>query len=185
MTTQRYPQEMREQQMETITSKDGTSIAYRRSGEGPPLVLVHGAAADHGRWRPVLPAFEERFTVYAIDRRGRGGSGDADGYAIEREFEDVASPRSPAPTPSRSSAVSSTIPNNRLLLSFGPFAQGSRLGGSMPSAPVRGGSGLRVAPRPSSHNSVCSTAASLRRCYLRSLKSAWMAVPSARVTVAR
>lgn len=77
-------------QAETITSKDGTPIAYRRGGEGPPLVLVHGAAADHGRWRPVLPAFEERFTVYAVDRRGRGGSGDAGGYAIEREFEDVA-----------------------------------------------------------------------------------------------
>jgi pimeloyl-ACP methyl ester carboxylesterase len=75
----------------TITSKDGTQIAYRRSGEGPPLVLVHGAAADHGRWRPVLPALEEHFTVYAVDRRGRGGSGDAAGYAIEREFEDVAS----------------------------------------------------------------------------------------------
>lgn len=90
MTTQRYTKEMRELQMETITSKDGTPIAYQRSGEGPPLVLVHGAAADHGRWRPVLPAFEERFTIYAVDRRGRGGSGDADGYAIEREFEDVA-----------------------------------------------------------------------------------------------
>jgi pimeloyl-ACP methyl ester carboxylesterase len=76
--------------MEKITSRDGTPIACWCSGEGPPLVLVHGTAADHGRWRPVLPAFEERFTVYAIDRRGRGGSGDADGYAIEREFEDVA-----------------------------------------------------------------------------------------------
>lgn len=76
--------------METITSKDGTPIAYRRSGEGPPLVLVHGTTADHSRWAPVLPAFEERFTVYAIDRRGRGGSGDAGGYAMGREFEDVA-----------------------------------------------------------------------------------------------
>ena len=75
---------------ETVTSVDGTPIAYWRSGEGPPLVLVHGASADHGRWAPVLPAFEERFTVCAVDRRGRGGSGDSDGYAIEREFEDVA-----------------------------------------------------------------------------------------------
>jgi pimeloyl-ACP methyl ester carboxylesterase len=75
---------------ETVTSKDGTPIACWRSGEGPPLVLVHGTAADHGRWRPVLPAFEERFTVFAVDRRGRGGSGDSDDYAIEREFEDVA-----------------------------------------------------------------------------------------------
>ena len=75
---------------ETVTSKDGTPIACWRSGEGPPLVLVHGTAADHGRWRPVLPSFEERFTVFAVDRRGRGGSGDPDNYAIKREFEDVA-----------------------------------------------------------------------------------------------
>jgi pimeloyl-ACP methyl ester carboxylesterase len=74
---------------ETVTSKDGTRIACWRSGEGSPLVLIHGTAADHSRWRPVLPAFEERFTVCAVDRRGRGGSGDSDDYAIEREFEDV------------------------------------------------------------------------------------------------
>lgn len=76
--------------METIKAPDGTSIAYRRSGEGPPLMLIHGTAADHGRWRPVLPAFERHFTVYAVDRRGRGGSGDSDGYSVEHEFEDVA-----------------------------------------------------------------------------------------------
>jgi pimeloyl-ACP methyl ester carboxylesterase len=76
--------------METVISRDGTRIAYRRSGEGPPLILVHGAAANHGRWSPVLPSLEEHFTVYAVDRRGRGGSGDSDGYAIEQEFEDVA-----------------------------------------------------------------------------------------------
>jgi pimeloyl-ACP methyl ester carboxylesterase len=75
---------------ETVTSVDGTPIAYRRSGEGPPLVLVHGTAADHGRWRPVLPTFEERFTVCAVDRRGRGASGDSEDYSVEREFEDVA-----------------------------------------------------------------------------------------------
>jgi len=75
---------------ETVTSLDGTPIAYWRSGEGPPLVLVHGTTADHSRWTPVMSAFERRFTVCAIDRRGRGGSGDPDDYAIEREFEDVA-----------------------------------------------------------------------------------------------
>src|SRR5918997_2923495 len=75
---------------ETVPSADGTPIACWRSGEGPPLVLVHGTAADHGRWSPVLPAFEGRFAVCAVDRRGRGGSGDSEGYAIEREFEDVA-----------------------------------------------------------------------------------------------
>jgi pimeloyl-ACP methyl ester carboxylesterase len=74
---------------ESITSKDGTLIAYWQSGEGPPLVLVHGTAADHGRWAPVLPTFEERFTVCVVDRRGRGGSGDSGDYAIEREYEDI------------------------------------------------------------------------------------------------
>jgi pimeloyl-ACP methyl ester carboxylesterase len=71
-------------------SADGIAIAYWRSGEGPPLVLVHGTSSDHTRWRRVLPAFEARHTVYAVERRGRGASGDAPGYAIEREFEDVA-----------------------------------------------------------------------------------------------
>jgi pimeloyl-ACP methyl ester carboxylesterase len=75
---------------ESVTSEDGTPIVYWRSGEGPPLVLVHGTTADHGRWTPVLPAFEQHFTVCAVDRRGRGGSGDSDDYAIEREFEDIA-----------------------------------------------------------------------------------------------
>src|SRR4051812_448273 len=74
----------------TVTTEVGTPVAYWRYGKGPPLVLVHGTAADHSRWNPVLPALEERFTVYAVDRRGRGGSGDADDYAVEREFEDVA-----------------------------------------------------------------------------------------------
>lgn len=74
---------------ETVVSGDGTPIAVWRSGEGPPLVLVHGAAADHSRWVPVLPALEERFTVLAIDRRGRGASGDGPRYALQREFEDL------------------------------------------------------------------------------------------------
>lgn len=76
--------------METIASQDGTPIAYEQTGSGPPLVLVHGTTADHTRWEPVRPAFEESFTVYAIDRRGRGESGDAADYKLEREFEDVA-----------------------------------------------------------------------------------------------
>ncbi len=71
-------------------TEGGTRLAYRRSGKGPPLVLVHGTAADHSRWRPVLPALEERFNVHAIDRRGRGGSDDSDHYTVAREFEDAA-----------------------------------------------------------------------------------------------
>ena len=73
----------------TVLSEDGTPIAVWRSGEGPPLVLIHGAAADHNRWAPVLPALGERFTVLAIDRRGRGRSGDTTDYALQREYEDV------------------------------------------------------------------------------------------------
>src|SRR5688572_10127933 len=76
--------------LEHVVSTDGTPIAVWRSGDGPPLVLVHGAAADHSRWAPVLPSLQERFTVLAIDRRGRGRSGDAAVYTIEREFDDVA-----------------------------------------------------------------------------------------------
>jgi pimeloyl-ACP methyl ester carboxylesterase len=76
--------------MQTITSKDGTLIAFERSGKGPPLVLVHGTTADHTRWKPILPRLEGHFTVYAVDRRGRGGSGDTPGYTIESEFDDIA-----------------------------------------------------------------------------------------------
>jgi pimeloyl-ACP methyl ester carboxylesterase len=53
-------------------------------------VLVHGAPADHTRWRPLLPYLESHATVHAMDRRGRGASGDAPDYHLAREFEDVA-----------------------------------------------------------------------------------------------
>jgi pimeloyl-ACP methyl ester carboxylesterase len=73
-----------------VRSADGTPIATFSSGAGPPLVLVHGTTADHTTWRAVAPLFATRHTVLAIDRRGRGASGDARPYAIEREEEDVA-----------------------------------------------------------------------------------------------
>lgn len=76
--------------METVMSKDGTTIAYERTGSGSPLVLVHGTSASHTRWTPILPVLAAAFTVYAVDRRGRGESEDADCYAFEREFEDIA-----------------------------------------------------------------------------------------------
>lgn len=73
-----------------VKSQDGTRIAAHIGGAGPPLLLVHGATADHSTtWQFVGPMFEERFTVYRMDRRGRGQSGDGDDYSIEREFEDV------------------------------------------------------------------------------------------------
>lgn len=73
-----------------VTSKDGTTIAAGKSGQGPPLVLVHGATADRTRWLSVLSYLEPHATCYALDRRGRGLSGDGPRYALEREAEDVA-----------------------------------------------------------------------------------------------
>ena len=72
------------------TSRDGTQIGFDRTGDGPPLVLIHGTSADRTRWAPVRPMLEEHYTVYAVDRRGRGLSGDAPKYALEREYEDAA-----------------------------------------------------------------------------------------------
>jgi pimeloyl-ACP methyl ester carboxylesterase len=76
--------------MDYVVSHDGTRIAYERSGEGPPLVLIHGTGIDHSYWDPVVPELGRHFSVYRIDRRGRGHSGDTAPYAIQREFEDVA-----------------------------------------------------------------------------------------------
>ncbi|MDX1665301.1 MAG: alpha/beta hydrolase [Candidatus Promineifilaceae bacterium] len=78
--------------MQTVTSADGTPIAFEQTGSGPPLVLVYGNGDVHETWEVggVRPALAEAFTVYAIERRGRRESGDAAEYALEREAEDVA-----------------------------------------------------------------------------------------------
>jgi pimeloyl-ACP methyl ester carboxylesterase len=73
-----------------IVSADGTPIAVYAAGDGPPLVLVHGATADHTTWRTSGPLLAARHTTHAVDRRGRGASGDTSPYAIEREFADLA-----------------------------------------------------------------------------------------------
>src|SRR5687768_6744787 len=73
-----------------VTSSDGTRIGYWRSGSGPPLVMVHGGMADHTTLARVVPLLESRLTVYAVDRRGRGASGDGRKHSIEREYDDVA-----------------------------------------------------------------------------------------------
>lgn len=77
--------------MSTITSRDGTTIAYERSGKGPPLVLVDGAMSYRafGPLQPVAEVLAADFTVYAYDRRGRGESGDTAPYAVAREVEDL------------------------------------------------------------------------------------------------
>ena len=76
--------------MHSVVSADGTKIGFTGTGSGPPLVLVHGISADAARWAPIMPALEEHYTVYAMDRRGRGSSEDHGSYSLEKEFEDVA-----------------------------------------------------------------------------------------------
>ncbi|HVN55841.1 MAG TPA: alpha/beta hydrolase [Anaerolineaceae bacterium] len=73
-----------------ILSSDGTRIAFTRAGNGPALILVHGTGADGARWAGVLPLLVQHFTVYSIDRRGHGASGDAAGYDVQREYADIA-----------------------------------------------------------------------------------------------
>jgi len=74
-----------------VSSADGTSIAYERSGTGPALVLVDGALCTRafGPARPLAALLADRFTVYAYDRRGRGDSGDRQPYAVQREVDDL------------------------------------------------------------------------------------------------
>jgi pimeloyl-ACP methyl ester carboxylesterase len=73
-----------------VTSRDGTTIALFREGSGPPVLLVHGTAGDHTTFRVLGPMLAQTRTVWSMDRRGRGASGDTLPYSIEREFEDVA-----------------------------------------------------------------------------------------------
>lgn len=79
---------------QTILSKvisiDGTPIAVEKTGSGSPLLLVNGTGADRTRWAGVTPRLSQHFTIYCIDRRGHGDSGDAPGYSIQREYEDIA-----------------------------------------------------------------------------------------------
>ena len=75
--------------MNTVTSKDGTTIAFDPSGEGPPLLVVGGALNDRHAAATLAGLLAPGFTVYAYDRRGRGDSGDTPSYAVEREVEDL------------------------------------------------------------------------------------------------
>ncbi len=78
--------------METVTSRDGTRIAFERLGDGPALVLVDGALCGGGLgpMGPLAAALAPGFAVHRYDRRGRGASGDTAPYAVAREVEDLA-----------------------------------------------------------------------------------------------
>lgn len=80
--------------METVTSRDGTTIAYDKAGSGPALILVDGALGqrafkDGTNHLAALPALTDHFTVVYYDRRGRGDSGNTLPFAVEREIEDI------------------------------------------------------------------------------------------------
>ncbi|NRQ36118.1 alpha/beta hydrolase [Nonomuraea sp. NN258] len=78
--------------MNTVTSSDGTRIAFDRVGAGPAVVLVDPAMCYRGAGpnTPLAPELARDFTVYTYDRRGRGDSGDAEEYSVEREYADLA-----------------------------------------------------------------------------------------------
>lgn len=77
---------------QTVTSADGTPIAFDRRGDGPAIVLVGGALSSRAGdplTAPLAVALADRFTTAHLDRRGRGDSGDTQPYAVEREVEDI------------------------------------------------------------------------------------------------
>ncbi|KYD02701.1 hypothetical protein B4102_0296 [Heyndrickxia sporothermodurans] len=75
--------------MNSLISKDGTKIAYKKQGTGPSLILVASAAADHKDAEQLAEQLANHFTVYNYDRRGRDQSTDSSNYAVEREVEDI------------------------------------------------------------------------------------------------
>jgi pimeloyl-ACP methyl ester carboxylesterase len=78
--------------MQTVTSKDGSRIAYDRFGSGPVVILVGGALAyrKFGKMEELAKLLAERCTVINYDRRGRGDSTEVKPFAVEREIEDLA-----------------------------------------------------------------------------------------------
>jgi pimeloyl-ACP methyl ester carboxylesterase len=75
--------------MRKVISRDGTTIAYEKEGEGPPVVLLNGAFRDHAIFDALVPELAPHCTTYVYDRRGRGESGDSPAYAVAREIEDL------------------------------------------------------------------------------------------------
>jgi pimeloyl-ACP methyl ester carboxylesterase len=75
--------------METLTSADGTTIAFDQLGSGPALVLVAGASCDRAVDAGLAQGLAAHFTVLNYDRRGRGDSTDTPPYDVRREVEDL------------------------------------------------------------------------------------------------
>jgi thioesterase domain-containing protein len=80
----------------SVTSRDGTLIAYERGGKGPAVIMVGGGLLDPMTGRagraenePLAVELARHFTVYNYDRRGRADSGDTPPYDVAREIEDI------------------------------------------------------------------------------------------------
>jgi pimeloyl-ACP methyl ester carboxylesterase len=78
--------------MPTVTSADGTTIAYETLGSGPALIVVDGAMCyrEFGPARDLAKALADRYTVHLYDRRGRGASGNTLPWSEDREIDDLA-----------------------------------------------------------------------------------------------
>ncbi|MGW4201430.1 alpha/beta fold hydrolase [Streptomyces sp. NPDC004726] len=124
-----------------VQSGDGTVIAYERRGEGPSVVLVSGALSTAATESALASLLASRFSVFTYDRRGRGGSGDAAPYAVEREIEDLAAVIEEAGGSARVHGMSSGgvlalraaaagLPIDRLSLYEPPFDPTARPGGA-------------------------------------------------------
>ena len=86
-------------ELTAVTSKDGTRIGVECAGAGPTLLFVHGGVGDRTRWTPMFPLLASKFTTCAMDRRGRGASGDSPEYSLSKEAEDVAAVVNSRPGP--------------------------------------------------------------------------------------
>jgi hypothetical protein len=75
---------------DSVTSSDGTTIAFDRAGDGPPVVVIGAGPTDRSENTPVADLLSEHFTVLNYDRRARGDSGDTAPFGVGREFDDLA-----------------------------------------------------------------------------------------------
>ena len=81
----------RDRHARTALSADGTRLSVRCSGQGDPIVLVHGGVGGKDVAFPFIEAaLRDDFAVWSYDRRGYGGSGDGHDYSLEKEVEDLA-----------------------------------------------------------------------------------------------
>jgi pimeloyl-ACP methyl ester carboxylesterase len=76
--------------MQTVISKDGSKISFEKTGQGPAVILIHGALASSKDHDDLAQLLSQHFTVYNYDRRGHGNTPDNKQYRVERELEDIA-----------------------------------------------------------------------------------------------